>query len=29
MPNHINFLEELLVDENYEKDDAINWARSK
>jgi len=29
MPNHINFLEELLIDENYEKDDAINWVRSK
>ena len=29
MPNHINFLEELLIDENYDKDDSINWARSK
>ena len=29
MPNHINFLVELLIDENYEKDDAINQARSK
>ena len=29
MPNHINFLEELLIDENYEKNDAINWARPK
>ena len=29
MPNHINFLVELLIDENYDKDDSINWARSK
>ena len=29
MPNHINFLVELLIDENYDKDDTINWARSK
>ena len=29
MPNHINFLEELLIDEDYNKDDATNWARSK
>ena len=24
MPNHINFLVELLIDENYKIDDAIN-----
>ena len=29
MPNHINFLVELLIDENYDKDDSINWARFK
>ena len=29
MPNHINFLEELLIDEDYNKDDTINWTRSK
>ena len=29
MPNHINFLLELLIDENYDNDDTINWAKSK
>ena len=29
MPNHINFLEELLIDEDSNKDDTTNWARSK
>jgi len=29
MPNHINFLEELLIDEDYNKDDTTNWAGPK